>query len=172
MHHRDGQKAARASRVYRMYPGFKEAAILLLCPQDAEIHRAFQAVYDTYEAPMVDLEKGVPGDLKESGTCLIQDRSASITIGSGAGRAGVRYRPEWTNVATSWRRTAEGRGAVWMALISDEAYQRNFPVEAGDPLSVRTLAPELPELPVLRLRVQDSQGRVTPVTPTVTSSGL
>jgi hypothetical protein len=155
-----------------MYPGFKEAAILLLCPQDAEIYRAFQAVYDLNEAPLVDLEKGVPGELKESGTCLIQDHSASIAIGSGAGRAGVRYRPEWTNVATSWRRTAESRGAVWMALISDEAYRQNFFAGTGDPLSMSVFMPELPELPVLRLKVGGPQGRVASITPTVTSSGL
>lgn len=152
--HRGEGQAALANRVYRMYPGFQEAAILLLQGEDDEIQEAFETVYDLHEAPLVNLEEGVPASLESVGDCRLEPTTAHITVkGTGAGFMGMSFRPVWDSVSPSWRTTAVAEGSVWMALISASLYEETFLRQEFDVADTRALAPALPPLRVLRLEV-------------------
>jgi len=136
-----------AMNALRVYDDDHSAAIVLMA-SDGEAEKALGRVFEIHEAPLADLETGVPWGADDVGDCEIRSGGVLLTVkGTGGSFMGLRFEAEWSTTSPGWRRAARDSGYVWLALPGRPAYdQIARAVASGSQV-------QLPAMPVLKLEV-------------------
>lgn len=137
-----------AMNALRVYDDGRSAAIVLMASDDTEIEDALGRVFEIHEAPLTDLEKGVPWGTDDVGDCEIRSGGVLLTVeGTGGSFMGLRFEAAWSTTSPGWRRAACDNDCVWLGLPGRPVYdQIARAVASGSQV-------QLPAMPVLKLEV-------------------
>lgn len=137
-----------AMNALRVYDDGRSAAIVLMASDSKEIETGLGRVFEIHEAPLTDLETGVPWGADDVGDCEIRPGGVLLTVeGTGGQFMGMRFEAEWSTTSPGWRRAARDGGCVWLGLPGRPLYdQIARAVVSGSQV-------QLPAMPVLKLEV-------------------
>jgi hypothetical protein len=137
-----------AMNALRVYDDGRSAAIVLMASDDAEIEDALSRVFEIHEAPLSDLEAGVPWGADDVGDCEIRPGGVMLTVeGTGGSFMGLRFEAAWNTTSPGWRRAARDNGCAWLTLPGRSMYDHIArAVASGSQV-------QLPAMPVLKLEV-------------------